>query len=72
MQNKTNFSDKDNYINLISIKPIRFQGSKEEIETFLRNFDKWKTANIIQNESFTIQNGSYEIKTIIVGEFCLI
>ena len=34
MQNKTNFSDKDNYINLISIKPIRFQGSKEEIETF--------------------------------------
>lgn len=52
MLNKTNFSDKENYINLISIKPIHFQGSKEEIENFLRNFDKWKTAGIIQNESF--------------------
>lgn len=52
MLNKTNFSDKENYINLISIKPIHFQGSKEETENFLRNFDKWKTAGIIQNESF--------------------
>ncbi|RHW06629.1 integrase, partial [Bacillus cereus] len=52
MLNKTKFLDKDNYINLISIKPTRFYGSKDEIETYLQNFNKWKTANIIENESF--------------------
>ncbi|PFD40355.1 integrase [Bacillus cereus] len=52
MLNKTKFLDKDNYINLISIKPTRFHGSKEDIKTFLQNFNKWKTANIIENESF--------------------
>ncbi|HDX9591007.1 TPA: integrase [Bacillus pseudomycoides] len=52
MLNKTKFLDKDSYINLISIKPTRFHGSKENIETFLQNFNKWKNANIIENESF--------------------
>ncbi|MCU5605988.1 integrase [Bacillus cereus] len=52
MLNKTKFLDKDNYINLISIKPTRFHGSKEDIETFLQNFNQWKTTNIIENESF--------------------
>ncbi|WP_226603038.1 integrase [Bacillus cereus] len=52
MLNKTKFLDKDSSINLISIKPTRFQGSKEEIDIFSRNFSKWKTANIIENESF--------------------
>ncbi|HDR4425399.1 TPA: integrase [Bacillus cereus] len=52
MLNKTKFLDKDGSINLISIKPTHFQGTKEEIESFLRNFNKWKTANIIENESF--------------------
>ena len=52
MLNKTKFLDKDSYINLISIKPTRFHSSKENIETFLQNFNKWKTANIIENESF--------------------
>ncbi|PDY45522.1 integrase [Bacillus pseudomycoides] len=52
MLNKTKFLDKDSYINLISIKPTRFHNSKENIETFLQNFNKWKTANIIENESF--------------------
>ncbi len=52
MLNKTKFLDQDNYINLISIKPTRFYGSKDEIETYLQNFNKWKTANIIENESF--------------------
>jgi len=52
MLNKTKFLDKDSYINLISIKPTRFYGSKENIETFLQDFNKWKTANIIENESF--------------------
>ncbi|WP_242808255.1 hypothetical protein [Bacillus sp. N447-1] len=52
MLNKTKFLDKDGSINLISIKPTHFQGTKEEIESFLQNFNKWKTANIIENESF--------------------
>ncbi|WP_242292488.1 integrase [Bacillus cereus group sp. BfR-BA-01441] len=52
MLNKTKFLDQDNYINLISIKSTRFYGSKDEIEIYLQNFNKWKTANIIENESF--------------------
>ncbi|PGS68222.1 integrase [Bacillus cereus] len=52
MQNKTTFLEPENYINLVSMKPVHFHGTIEEIEIFKKDFHTWKQANVIENESF--------------------